>query len=209
MPQASRTLRQRLEVSARTQTAQPFQLLSSFVPVDTLCFMPTAQDSPVPTFSDQDSSSRDRQILLVGRCGFKAHQTITAPSPEPATHRSSAFLSHRPTKCSFVLSNLSITLRAPLEASTQAEDETCRTCLSVCSWPRSPRGFVHPLREDMQDGGTNTSSLKRELFADHVTPCSPRSSAPKRCCVTSMASCLRSPPCPRFISSRAIYKAQH
>lgn len=138
MPQASRTLRQSLEVSARTRTAQPFQLLSFFVPVDALCFVPTAQDSPVPTFSDQDPSSRDR---LVGRRGFKAHQTITALSPEPTTHRSSAFLSHRPTKCSFVLSNLSITLWALLEASTQAEDERCRTCLPVCSWPRSPTRF--------------------------------------------------------------------
>ena len=64
--------------------------------------------------------------MLVGGCGFKAHQTITMLSPEPTTHRSSAFLLYRHTKRSFVLSaNLSIMLWALLEALTQAEDMRC------------------------------------------------------------------------------------
>lgn len=51
------TLWQSLEMSTRTQTAEPFQLLSFSVSICILCFTLTAQDSPVLTFSHQDSAS--------------------------------------------------------------------------------------------------------------------------------------------------------
>ena len=60
-----------------------------------------------------------RWILLLGCCGFKAHETITTLSPAPTTHRSSALLLCRHTKQSFVLSANRFTM---LWALTQAED---------------------------------------------------------------------------------------
>lgn len=161
-------------------------------------------DSPVLTFS----SPGGRQILLVvfSKPTRRYHAVSRAHHPEllclPLRQ------THKRQLCPFSnpLGNALGTARG---SDPGRGHEMCRTCLSVHSWPGSPRGLVHPLGEDTQDRGTNIPTLKRELFAHRVSPCLPSSPAPKRCCITSMASCLRSPPCLHFILSHASYNTQH